>query len=89
MKIIYEVGDPVRIAGRRGLFRFIKYVHRDGIAHMFDAPTHAEVVDPRRETAAVVPVDRLVLPPAGATRRDVELHNGLHRLSSIAKESRP
>lgn len=89
MKIIYEAGDPVRLVGKRGLYRFVKYTYevRDGVyVGFFDTPRYAEVVDPRRETARIVPVDQLLLPPTGATRRDVELHGGLHQLSTIAKE---
>lgn len=79
LKIIYEPGDPVRLKGKRGLFRFVMYVP-DGT---FTAE-YANVINPRRETDHVVPVADLEMPPKTATPKDVESHPGVERLSRRA-----
>lgn len=94
MIIIYQHGDPVRIRGKRGLFRFVEYAYPDASA--FDClecgpadygelyGATAEVIDPRRELSRTVAVEDLVYPGASASPRDVASHPGVRELSERA-----
>ena len=97
--VIYEPGDPVRLAGRRGLFRFISYntdpalVSEDpdkpALLSVRELLSLAQVVGPigKSERLYTVPVTDLVQPPKTATRDDVAMHPGVASLSHTAKTS--
>lgn len=92
MIIVYEHGDPVRLQGRRGLFRFVEYevstADRPGYDCLACGPaefgTWAEVIDPRKEISRTVLVSDLVYPGPNATSRDVASHPGVRELSERA-----
>jgi len=89
--VIYEPGDPVRLAGRRGLWRFVEYAvpfDTDSLEYCLSA-TEASVIGPigKSERLYTVPVTDLVQPPKTATRDDVAMHPGVASLSHTAKTS--
>ena len=92
--IIYEPGDPVRLAGRRGLWRFVDYAPGFDPRTLrelceYEACEFADVVGPigKSERLYTVPVADLVQPPKTATRDDVAMHPGVASLSHTAKTS--
>lgn len=94
MIIIYEPGDPVRLDGRRGLFRFVGYqgftttwTLDDGTG--YSTRPEANVVGPigKSERLYTVPVTDLKMPPPTATRDQVAMHPGVASLSHTAKTS--
>jgi hypothetical protein len=89
--IIYEPGDPVRLAGRRGLWRFVEYETPYVLSGLEDYAnaTEASVIGPigKSERLYTVPVTDLVQPPKTATRDDVAMHPGVASLSHTAKTS--
>jgi len=93
MIVLYEAGDPVRLAGRRGLFSFVEYPADTRqscmlCGSMLESKT-ASVVGPigKSERLYTVPVTDLVQPPKTATRDDVAMHPGVASLSHTAKTS--
>jgi hypothetical protein len=92
--IIYEPGDPVRLKGKRGLYRFAGYDIEDDWADTIEdldelaAAETAEVIDPRREISRFVKVEELEYPGKDATPRDVAPHPGVRDLSERAHQRR-
>lgn len=90
MIILYEPGDPVRLKGKRGLYRFAGYEGLAGWEDLDDMATAetAEVIDPRREISRFVKVEELEYPGKDASPRDVAPHPGVRDLSERAHARR-
>lgn len=80
----------MRLAGRRGLFRFVGYLGTStedvaGVTHVY---TDAEVIGPigKSEVNRVVPVSDLMMPPATAKPEDVAMSPEARVLSHNAHE---
>ncbi len=79
----FEAGDPVRVKGRRGLFRFV-------VAYETPSGPVADVVGPvgrAGEGLRTFPLDRIMRAPH-RTPNDVAMSADVHKLSELAKSAR-